>query len=383
MASRVLGSHHRGPDPASEPQVLLLGDGLGRRYDEFPEPRLSRGRGLTVPRPPAEKENLFVADTYKDVLTEVARLPLEKADVRYRKKVVAIRAAEPGDEDGSVAVTTADGETRGYDEVVVTAPLGWLKRNKEAFSPSLPPRLAEAIDAISYGNLEKFYFSFPRPFWRGPDNGDARANGSSQHQDPVPDGDGPGGSPSFFYWLHPLYARDRNPQLWMQEAVDLSAVDPPHGQPTLLFYTFGPCSKHLTSLLAGSPASSRNDVLKDFFEPYYSRLPFYSADSADCVPSAVLGTDWSSDEMAGYGSYSNFQVGLTAADVDIEVMREGMPDRRIWLAGEHTAPFVASGTVAGAYWSGEVAAERIVVDAYGKSRVDARTYESVVVKGEP
>ena len=332
-----------------------------------------------------------MADTYKDILANVAKLPLEKADVRYGKKVVGIRAAESSDEDGSVAVTTADGETREYDEVVVTAPLGWLKRNKEAFSPSLPPRLAQAIDAISYGNLEKFYLSFPRAFWRGPDvvvgggggGSDARANGSPQHQDAMPDGDGPGGNPNFFYWLHPLYAQDSNPQLWMQEAVDLSAVDAPHAQPTLLFYTFGPCSKHLTSLLAESPASSHDDLLKSFFEPYYSRLPFYSAESADCVPSAVLGTNWSADEMAGYGSYSNFQVGLTAADVDIEVMREGMPDRRIWLAGEHTAPFVASGTVAGAYWSGEVVAERIVVDAYGKSRVDARTYESVVVKSEP
>lgn len=42
-----------------------------------------------------------------------------------------------------------------------------------------------------------------------------------------------------------------------------------------------------------------------------------------------------------YGSYCNFQVGLENGDKDIEVMRHGMPERGIWLAGEHTAPFVA------------------------------------------
>ena len=36
----------------------------------------------------------------------------------------------------------------------------------------------------------------------------------------------------------------------------------------------------------------------------------------------------------------------------------------LWFAGEHTAPFVALGTVTGAYWSGEAVAGRIV-EAYG------------------
>ena len=99
--------------------------------------------------------------------------------------------------------------------------------------------------------------------------------------------------------------------------------------------------------------------------------------------------------MAGWGSYSNFQIcgidigeGLgenekekekggsgessagdddeeeeeeeeVSLDRDIEVLREGMPDRGVWLAGEHTAPFVALGTVTGAWWSGEAVAGRV------------------------
>jgi hypothetical protein len=41
-------------------------------------------------------------------------------------------------------------------------------------------------------------------------------------------------------------------------------------------------------------------------------------------------------------------------------MRQGVPAEGVWLAGEHTAPFVALGTVTGAYWSGEHVAKRIV-----------------------
>ena len=41
-------------------------------------------------------------------------------------------------------------------------------------------------------------------------------------------------------------------------------------------------------------------------------------------------------------------------------MRAGVPEEGIWLAGEHTAPFVALGTVTGAYWSGEDVARRVI-----------------------
>lgn len=51
-------------------------------------------------------------------------------------------------------------------------------------------------------------------------------------------------------------------------------------------------------------------------------------------------------------------------DRDIEALREGWPEGGVWFAGEHTAPFVALGTVTGAWWSGEGVGRR-VVGAYG------------------
>ncbi|KAI4241088.1 MAG: hypothetical protein L6R42_011372, partial [Xanthoria sp. 1 TBL-2021] len=57
-------------------------------------------------------------------------------------------------------------------------------------------------------------------------------------------------------------------------------------------------------------------------------------------------------------------VGKVELDKDIAALREGAPERRLWFAGEHTAPFIALGTVTGAWWSGEGVAKRIL-SAYG------------------
>jgi hypothetical protein len=77
-------------------------------------------------------------------------------------------------------------------------------------------------------------------------------------------------------------------------------------------------------------------------------------------------TTWQADRFAGNGSYCNFQVGLERGDEDIQVMRAagGLTTQGLWLAGEHTAPFIALGTTTGAWWSGEGVARRIC-NAYG------------------
>ena len=53
-----------------------------------------------------------------------------------------------------VCVTTADGMKAYFDDVVITTPLGWLKQHKESIH-QLHPRVASAIDSISFGRLEK------------------------------------------------------------------------------------------------------------------------------------------------------------------------------------------------------------------------------------
>jgi len=259
--------------------------------------------------------------------------------------------------------------------VVVTCPLGWLKRNKGAFTPKLPPRLLDAIDNISYGRLEKIYVTFPNAFWHvtpgrpSPATGDAKGatNGATEvFYEDHPEDNNP---PAFTLFLNPSYAEHPKEIPWNQECVSLAALPGEYAQPTLLFYIYGPCATQIVSSITDLDPSSEQyyTTLDTFLRPYYSRLPRYSPTSPDCKPVAFLATQWQNDPYAGNGSYANFQVGLEQADRDIEVLRNGAgmgPDRGVWFAGEHTAPFVALGTTTGAYWSGERAAGQIC-DTYG------------------
>ncbi|RSM09522.1 hypothetical protein CEP52_004032 [Fusarium oligoseptatum] len=104
-------------------------------------------------------------------------------------------------------------------------------------------------------------------------------------------------------------------------------------------------------------------------------MPHFSETDPDCKPTGFMATDWLHDELAGFGSYSNFQVGLEEGDTDIRTMREGLPDHGLWLAGEHTAPFVGLGTATGAYWSGESVGRRIA-EAYGLTKWQAQQDDS-------
>ncbi|KAI1812899.1 FAD/NAD(P)-binding domain-containing protein [Poronia punctata] len=292
-------------------------------------------------------ENLFVSNTYEKILEAIAKPAIERAKVRYGAVVNKVRCCDDENR-SSLKIHTEGGETMEFDEVVFTAPLGWLKQHPGAFDPPLPTRLAQAIENIGYGCLEKVYISFPVAFWK-----------STQTSD---------GVEGFVQYLSPGYASDTNPHRWHQELVDLASFGPSDSHPTLLFYMFGEQSKFLTEEVAKLPSKEKKAAfLYEWFRPYYSRLPHYDGGSRDCQPVACFATEWLNDDLAGNGSYSNFQTGLQEGDKDIETMREGVPDRGLWLAGEHTAPFVALGTVTGAYWSGESVGKRIV-QAYGKGK---------------
>ncbi|RWA04320.1 hypothetical protein EKO27_g10781 [Xylaria grammica] len=285
-------------------------------------------------------------DTYKKILSAVAKPAVERATFKYKSVVNKVQTTDD-EVCETLKVYTESGEVLEFDEVVFTAPLGWLKQHPDTFSPPLPARLAQAIRNIGYGCLEKVYISFDKAFWRS----------SSPEND----------TQGFIQLLAPNYALDSNPNQWNQEIVELSSFGPSDSHPTLLFYTYGDQSKYLTSEVAKLPSKEKKDAfLYEWFRPYYSRLPHYNENAPDCQLVGCYATEWLNDELAGNGSYSNFQVGLEEGDRDIKTMREGVPDRGLWLAGEHTSPFVALGTVTGAYWSGESVGKRIA-QAYGRT----------------
>ncbi|RYP36537.1 hypothetical protein DL767_003360 [Monosporascus sp. MG133] len=285
-------------------------------------------------------DEMFVETDFSSILQRAAKPALEGAKIRLNTLVVGTTTPETRVSGQPVIVTTQAGETLSFDEVVMTTPLGWLKHHPEVFTPPLPTRLASAINNISLSQLEKVFITFPAVFWT--DN-------------PAADT-----FPCYTNWLTPCYAADTNPHGWPQEIWDLSTFRAPNNHPTILFYIYGDCSRHIVNSIHGKTKAEKFRVLDAFFRPYYSRLPGFSADDANCSPKAILATEWLEDELNGYGSYCNFQVGIEEADKDVLAIREGCPNRRLWFCGEHAAPFEECGTVAGAYLSGESVGRRIV-----------------------
>ena len=82
-------------------------------------------------------------------------------DVRLGRPVSEIAASPDG-----VRVLTADGRAEEGSHVVVTVPLGVLKRGLPRFSPALPPDRLAAIERLGFGRFEKVALRFAEPFWR-------------------------------------------------------------------------------------------------------------------------------------------------------------------------------------------------------------------------
>jgi len=176
--------------------------------------------------------------------------------------------------------------------------------------------------------------------------------------------------PGYTNWLSPNYSLETNPKRWPQEIWNLASFSPENRHPTILFYLYGECSEYIVNLVHGKSYEERYNLLDEFYRPYYSLLPHFSAENPACKPKAILSSEVQKDELSGYGSYSNFQVGITDADGDVQAMRHGVPERRLWFAGEHTAPFDECGTAAGAYLSGEGVAHRIL-ETYGIKSIES------------
>lgn len=291
-------------------------------------------------------EELIIATSFSSILSSIAALPIARANIQLNTLVTSISTTSRSEAGSKISLTTSNpkakvGEEYAFDEIVMTTPLGWLKHHTDIFTPALPARLTAAIANISVGKLEKVYLTFSSAWWM------PTANETEEF-------------PAYTNWLAPAYAKATNPRAYPIECWNLAAFDPPNNHPTLLFYTYGDLSLHLTTLCNSLSPEGAHPHLVEFFKPYFSLFPNYDTANPACVPEASLATNWQNDELAGNGSYINIQVGAEDAEGDLAVLRHGCPERRLWLAGEHCSPREELGTATGAYLSGEAVAGRIL-----------------------
>ena len=203
------------------------------------------------------------------------------ADVRLDVEVTEVALSA-----GGVYVRCAGGTSEEGSHVVVTVPLGVLKRGAPRFSPALPPDRRAAIERLGFGRYEKVVMRFDEPFWRA---------AGFQH----------------------LMFFPRDPGEWMVWAIGHDAFG---AGPVLVFFVFHSAAGRL--LDAGPDAAARwaLDMLAE-------------ATGRPCPePKAVAVTSWASDPYSG-GAYTHIPPGASPADADLLGEPVG---GRLLFAGEHT-----------------------------------------------
>ena len=208
--------------------------------------------------------------------------------------------------DSVVSVQTSQG-TFTADYVIVTVPLGVLKKQAILFNPPLPQVKQDAIQALDMGVLNKVYLKFPQVFWDN--NVDNIAHISEQKG-------------RWSYWIN------------------LSKVT---NQPILLAFNVASFGAEIEQLSDDEIISQAMIQLRKFFG---NDIP---------SPTDSIITRWASDPFS-FGSYSYVPKGATAS------MRDDLAapiSNRIFFAGEATHNRFPS-TVHGAFLSGQREAERIL-----------------------
>ncbi len=199
---------------------------------------------------------------------------------------LGVDVAEVACSAGGVRVRSADGTSEEGSHVVVTVPLGVLKRGGPRFRPALPPGRLAAIERLGFGRYEKVALRFDEPFWRA------------------------AGFPHAM-----IFPRDPGaPAVW---AIGQDAFG---AGPVLVFQIFHSAARHV---LGAAPADAARWVLDLLADAIGRSCP---------APAAIAVTSWANDRYSG-GAYTHIPPGANPADADLLGEPVG---GRLLFAGEHT-----------------------------------------------
>lgn len=223
------------------------------------------------------------------------------------------------DSDSRILVETASGKEYSATKVIVTVPLGVLKKNRVLFTPELPDGIQSAISGLGMGVLDKNVLQFPSNFWGGE-------------------------TKDFFYNIGPGLSRASiSPYV---ENLNLAKYIP--GSNMLCIFDSG------DTAIANSELEEATRV-----ENIMTKLRLIWPDAP--APTNFKLTTWLKDENS-FGSYS--YIAPYSSPSSRKAFVEPV-DSKVYFAGEHTCVNMPS-TAHGAYMSGLDAADR----ASGKSEDD-------------
>lgn len=210
------------------------------------------------------------------------------------------------------------------DAVILTVPLGVLKRDKIAFNPPLSARKKGAIQRIGFGNLNKTIMFFDTPFW------DTR---------------------------YDIFGHINDHQAVRGENFMLYSYAGISGGAQLTALCSGNAAEEHEKRSVAENATKMLDLLRKIFEPQGVTVP---------PPYHVICTKWGTDPLV-HGAYSSMPVGCIGGD-DYDILGESIGGR-VFFAGEATnRKFPA--TMHGAFYTGLWTAANI--DAIFSERARSR-----------
>ncbi|KAF6843336.1 flavin containing amine oxidoreductase [Colletotrichum musicola] len=252
------------------------------------------------------------------------------AEVKLNTKISAISQTEDG-----VVVTDTNGNKFTAKTAVSTIPLGVLKTLPEStFSPTLPPRLQEAIKGTHVGVLEKLLLQYPTAWWP-----EAEKAGSFTF---LPTSDKPVTESST-----PLEVLEASTLV----TANFASPSLPGPSPTLLTYLSETPAKALLQRDPMEVAAALHKFLVARFQP----------SSQPPEPTETSLTNWLTDEYSRGATTTPSIISENGERSPLDFKELGRPvwDGRLGFAGEHTE-MEHRGSVAGAVVSGYREAERVV-----------------------
>ncbi|KAF7897197.1 hypothetical protein EAF00_005425 [Botryotinia globosa] len=272
------------------------------------------------------ERNLYMKGGYDKIVNWAAR-PLQK-DLETIKLGEIVKNIQWGESDNSILVETLKGDKKSTfkaDAIVVTAPLGCLRKKMINFEPALPEDIQEGIDNFSYGALGKVFVEFEEVFW-------------------------PKDNDQFIYYPSPLpEGTPIDESSILSYATVTSNCWIMSGTKELCIQIAEPLTQRVEAM------TSTKDIYA-FFEPLFKLMrtePY--KDLPDLVNLET--THWTQDPLAGFGSYSVEKTG-DESELLIEAL-ENHNRSRLQFAGEHCT-IVGNGCVHGAFETGEVAARNLL-----------------------
>lgn len=239
-------------------------------------------------------EDAVFADGYRTLVNFLAR----GLNVQLGQIVSTIDSST-----SNVKITTNKGSFSA-DRVIVTVPLGVLKKGSIKFTPALPSKKTTAISKLGMGNFNKCYLRFPTQFWPQQD------------------------------WLEYIPPLSKHGQ-WSQW-LNLGRLT---GQPILLGFNAGDFGGQIEAWSDAQIVASAMSRLKQI---YGSGIP---------EPVSFQITRWSQDPFS-YGAFSFHKLGSKPTMRDDLAAPIG---NRVFFAGEATHKQMFA-TVHGALLSGQRAA---------------------------